>query len=69
MFCNGHKANMLLILCLAGMLKESQLWQVYTERSTSGSYAASLEVPPPATGTVPQPILYRFCCIANKMLM
>lgn len=37
------------------MLKKSQLWQVHTERSASGSYAASLEVPPPPAGTVLRP--------------
>lgn len=36
----------------AGMFKESQLWQVHSKGSAGGAYAASLEVPPPAAGTV-----------------
>lgn len=34
------------------MFKEGQLWQVHTEGSARGSYAASLEVSPPPAGAV-----------------
>lgn len=53
---------------LAGMFKESQLWQVHAERSASGSYAASVEVSPPPAGTVLQPIILVFYC-SHKVVM